>query len=106
MVENNNEKPLYSLTIAEYIELNKKLFSELNKKDNHTINDENIFLTISEASKYTNLAKQTLYGLTSKRGIPFIKRSKKIYFKKSDLEKWLLEGRKYTKNEIENNSKL
>jgi len=28
--------------------------------------------------------------------------SKKLYFRKSDLEKWLSEGRKQTKEEIEN----
>ncbi|MES2662825.1 MAG: helix-turn-helix domain-containing protein [Pseudomonadota bacterium] len=57
--------------------------------------------TVDEASKFLNLAKQTLYGFTSKNLIPFIKRGKKLYFKKADLTLWLMEGRKLTKDEIE-----
>lgn len=57
-------------------------------------------LSISQAAEYLNLAKPTLYGFTSNRSIPFIKKGKKLYFKKSDLNKWLSEGRKITKDEI------
>lgn len=60
----------------------------------------NDILTLTEACEYLNLAKQTLYGFTSKNEIPFIKRGKKLYFKKSDLEKWLMEGKQLTKAEI------
>lgn len=55
---------------------------------------------IKEASVYLDLAPQTLYGFTSNRTIPFIKKGKKLYFKKSDLDEWLSEGRKKTKDEI------
>ncbi|MFZ4680514.1 MAG: helix-turn-helix domain-containing protein [Flavobacterium sp.] len=58
------------------------------------------FLSLEEASEFLQLAKQTLYGFTSQRTIPFIKRGKKLYFKKVDLEKWLNEGRKLTSSEI------
>jgi excisionase family DNA binding protein len=58
------------------------------------------FLSLDEASEFLQLAKQTLYGFTSQRTIPFIKRGKKLYFKKADLEKWLNEGRKLTAIEI------
>ena len=57
--------------------------------------------TIDEASKFLNLAKQTIYGFTSKNLIPFIKRGKKLYFKKAELNNWLMEGKKLTKDEIE-----
>ena len=60
------------------------------------------FLSIDEASSYLSLAKQTLYGFTSKRTIPFIKRGKRLYFKKSDLANWLNEGRKLSSIEITN----
>lgn len=54
---------------------------------------EKQFLTIDEACEYLNLAKQTLYGYTSKHEIPFIKKGKKLYFKKDDLENWLTSGK-------------
>lgn len=57
-------------------------------------------LTIQEATVFLNLARATLYGFTSKNEIPFIKRGKKLYFRKSELEKWLLEGKRRSKSEI------
>jgi hypothetical protein len=59
------------------------------------------FLNIEQASEFLNLSKQTLCSYTSTNRIPFIKRSKKLYFQRSILEKWLLEGRKKSNYEIE-----
>lgn len=62
--------------------------------------DKSEFLPIKEACKLLNLARQTIYGLTSKRLIPFIKRGKKLYFKRTDLINWLNEGKKKSVGEI------
>jgi excisionase family DNA binding protein len=59
-----------------------------------TPQEENKLLSVNEAAKHLNLARQTLYGFTSNRVIPFIKKGKKLYFKKSDLNIWLEEGKK------------
>lgn len=61
---------------------------------------EERFLCIEEAASFLNLAKQTVYGLTSKRLIPFLKKGKKLYFIESELKNWLLSGRKDTKEDI------
>lgn len=61
---------------------------------------QNSLLTIGEAAVYLNLAKQTLYGYTSQRLIPFVKRGKKLFFQREAIEKWLLEGKKQTQAEI------
>ena len=53
-------------------------------------------MTISEAAQYLKLAVQTIYGYTSKARIPFIKKGKRILFIKSDLDKWLNEGKQLT----------
>lgn len=71
------------------------------KADPHEKGYTQSILSLTEACNYLNLAKQTIYGFTSKRLIPFIKKGKKLYFKKSDLEEWLLEGKQLTKKEIE-----
>jgi excisionase family DNA binding protein len=63
------------------------------------------FLTIEQAGQYLNLAKQTLYGYVSSRTIPFIKKGKKLYFVKTEIDKWLAEGSKYTRNQIIQNLK-
>ena len=62
--------------------------------------DQDTLFSIKEACAYLNLAQQTLYGFTSKREIPFIKRGKKLYFRKSELNNWLLEGKRKSKSEL------
>lgn len=58
-------------------------------------------MNATEAAKFVGIAKQTLYGYTSRRLIPFIKRgTKKVVFKRSELQSWLDEGRKATITEI------
>lgn len=57
--------------------------------------------SIPEAAQFLNLAPQTLYGFTSNRTIPFIKKGKKLYFRQSDLERWLTDGRKATVKELQ-----
>ncbi|MEZ4939322.1 MAG: helix-turn-helix domain-containing protein [Saprospiraceae bacterium] len=58
------------------------------------------FMTIIEAAKFTNLAKPTLYSLASQRKIPHFKRAKRLLFRRDDLERWLLESRRLTIEEM------
>jgi len=59
-------------------------------------------LPFQEASEYLNISKSYLYKLTHQQKIPFYKpNGKKIYFKKSELEAWLLRNRVKTSSELE-----
>jgi excisionase family DNA binding protein len=49
-------------------------------------------LTVREAADYLKLSTSTLYGLTSRKEIPFMKRGKRLYFKKEDLREWIEAG--------------
>lgn len=73
-------------------------------KDQSAVADSGLpidkILTIGEAADFLNLAIQTLYGFTSKREIPFMKRGKRLYFKESELVKWLEEGKQKSVSEI------
>lgn len=69
------------------------------------ITNENEFLDISQAAELLHFAKTSMYGLTFRRKIPFIKRGKRLIFKRTDLIEWLNAGRKSTKEEIENEAK-
>jgi len=51
-------------------------------------------LDINEVMTLTKLRKPTIYKLTSTGKIPFFKRSKNLYFMKSEIIEWLLERRK------------
>lgn len=48
-------------------------------------------LDFNEAMLYTGLSKGHLYRLTSGRQIPFFRKNRKLYFKKSELEQWMTE---------------
>ena len=83
-------------TLLVKIERMEKILGNLSDLNHDEPNDE--LLTIDQASKFTSLAKQTIYGYVSNRQIPFIKRagSKRLYFSKPELREWLTAGRKST----------
>jgi hypothetical protein len=55
------------------------------KQDEKMPDQQNEFLDISETADFLKMAKQTLYGLTSKRQIPFIKKGKRFTSTKAKL---------------------
>lgn len=81
----------------------RKVLGEQGKQNSN--NEQDKIFSVKEAAAFLNLATQTLYGFTSKREIPFIKRGKKLYFRKSELESWLMEGKKRSKFQIEKSLK-
>lgn len=59
-------------------------------------------LNIEEASKYSGLSISTLYKLTQSNKINHYKPAgKKIYFKRSELRRYLLKGKVNSKETIE-----
>lgn len=58
-------------------------------------------LTIEEAAEFLSVSKSYLYKQTSAQAIPHYKPTgKRCYFKRSELEAWILAGRISTKSEI------
>ncbi|MEO1519068.1 MAG: helix-turn-helix domain-containing protein [Bacteroidota bacterium] len=53
----------------------------------------NEIVFLEEAMQITGLAKPTIYAKTSKGEIPHYKRSRKLYFKRTELLRWIEEGR-------------
>ena len=59
-------------------------------------------LTLEEVAKYTHYSKSYIYKLTSRREIPCYKpNGKQLYFKRTEIDEWLLTNRKMTNKEIE-----
>lgn len=58
-------------------------------------------LNLEEAIIFTGLSKGHMYRLTSEKQIPYYKKCRKLYFRKSELEAWLTERRVPTQAEIE-----
>jgi len=59
-------------------------------------------LNFNEACEYIDASPSHLYKLTSTRKIPhFCPQGKKLYFKRTELDDWLLSNRQITKEELE-----
>lgn len=58
-------------------------------------------LLVEEAAIFTGFSVQHLYRMTSAKQIPHYKKDRKLYFKKSELEEWMLETRILTNDEID-----
>lgn len=59
-------------------------------------------LTFNEAANYMGVSHSCLYKMTMARSMPFSKpRGKMIYFDRAELEKWLLQNRITSADEIE-----
>jgi excisionase family DNA binding protein len=58
-------------------------------------------LTIQEAAEFLNLTVPTLYSKVSKRELPVMKRSKRLYFSSIELLEYLKDGRKKSNAQIE-----
>lgn len=59
-------------------------------------------LNLNEAAQYLELSASHLYRLTSTDHIPYYKpNGKKLYFKRLELDQWLLRNRSTPKEEVE-----
>lgn len=59
-------------------------------------------LTFQQACRYTDLSPSHLYKLTSQCRIPHSKpQGKRLYFDRKELDRWLLQNRVMTQDEIE-----
>ena len=60
-------------------------------------------LTIEEASAFLHLTKQTIYSKVSRGEIPYMKRSKRLYFSRQELLDYIKLGKKLTSQEAKAN---
>jgi excisionase family DNA binding protein len=73
---------------------------QLLKSNGERPNETEGLLTISGASVFLNLSKNTIYKLAQHRAVPYIKKGKRLYFLKEELLTWLKAGRKQTEAEL------
>lgn len=62
-------------------------------------------LSIQKTASFLNLAVPTIYGLVSRREIPFSKKGKRLYFDRTELLEWIKTGKHKTKDDILSNPK-
>ena len=57
----------------------------------NTVNNE--VFTLDEACEYLSISKSSMYKMNMEKVIPFYKPSRKVYYKKSDLDEYLSSNR-------------
>ena len=73
----------------------------LEKQNKPQIQETEKLLTIKEASEFLQLSIPTIYSKVSKNQLPYMKRSKRLYFSSKELKEYLKKGRKKSVPEIE-----
>ena len=72
----------------------------LNKQEQKQEQPEKL-LSIKQAAQFLNLSVPTIYSKVSKGELPFMKRSKRLYFSSSEIMAYLKEGRNKSNDELE-----
>jgi|TARA_B110000908_G_C10167912_1_gene409359 excisionase family DNA binding protein len=73
----------------------------IEKQEQPTTEQLEQLLTVKEAAKFLHLAVPTLYSKVSKGELPYMKRSKRLYFSITELLDYLKDGRNKSNYEIE-----
>jgi excisionase family DNA binding protein len=107
-MHHNLDKPLFTLTVGEYINLNKQLISQQERtqfqfQPTPSVQEKNDIL-IDEASKITGLAVSTIRTKCHLNEIPFYKPkgTKLLRFKRDELIEWMNSNKSKTSSELEN----
>ncbi len=77
----------------------KRLLIE--KQEKASIEQPEQLLTIQEAADFLSLSVPTMYSKVSKGQLPVMKRSKRLYFFRTELLEYLKKGRRKSNAEIE-----
>ena len=72
--------------------------NRLDRIERLTLISSKTVLDITEAAAFTGYSES--YNLPSRRAIPHYKKNRKLYFRKTELEEWLLERQVKTNREI------
>jgi excisionase family DNA binding protein len=83
--------------------MEEKILNELQELKNLTVLGAKQALTMNDAALLTGLSKSHIYKLVCSKKIPYYKSQggKLTYFDKSELNKWLLQNRVKTSDELE-----
>jgi len=79
----------------------RTVLKETQTKTDEPNDQQERLLTIREAADFLSLTVPTMYSKVSKGELPVMKRSKRLYFSRTELLDYLKEGRKKSNAEID-----
>ncbi|MCF8273562.1 MAG: helix-turn-helix domain-containing protein [Flavobacteriaceae bacterium] len=92
----NDKRLLITLTVGEFVELNKSLTLEVNLNPSdlqkHGINKSDI-IYVDQAVALTGYTKKTIYTKVSRREIPVVSSGRPLTFSRKELNNWMRNGR-------------
>lgn len=90
------------MTNLESMQSIEERLANIERKLDIQVQEAKNILTLEEVAEYTHLSKSYVYKLTSKGDIPYYKpNGKQLYFKRTEIDEWLLTNRNKTNQEIE-----
>jgi excisionase family DNA binding protein len=89
-----NEAQITIAEIPAILSRHEQQITELLNKIENLSQEPEKPITVYEAARFLNKEVQTLYGLTSRRKIPFHKNGRELSFFKSELVEWLKKSAK------------
>lgn len=71
----------------------------ISKQEQPQVDDSKQLLSIDEAADFLGLSKPTIYSKCSRGELPYMKRSKRLYFSRTELIEYIKAGRVKTNEE-------
>lgn len=101
MISNLEEMPQALNYLITKVESLEEMVSELNVQKDVPKQPE--WMNIDDLRQYlpSHPAKQTIYGWVNDKLIPYYKTSKKLTFKKSEIDDWLHQGHRKSTEELQ-----
>ena len=92
----NDKRLLITLTVGEFVKLNKSLTREVNLNPSdlqkHGINKSDI-IYVDQAVALTGYTKKTIYTKVSRLEIPVVSFGRPLTFSRKELNQWIKKGR-------------
>jgi excisionase family DNA binding protein len=86
--------------------MENEILNKLDRIEKAVTTKEKPFLTLNQLSEYLVISRNTLYQLTSKSLIPHYKVGKKLMFKVSEIDEWVLNENNKIKSQEEIESEV
>ena len=93
-----DQLPVAVNQLSQRLENIEKLLTEHTRQQNNNQLEE--LFTVQQAAEFLNLSVPTIYSKVSRGELPVMKRSKRLYFSRQELIKYVKQGRKKTLAEI------
>lgn len=94
-MDQKDNRPLFTLTVQEYIEINKVIINERpnNQIEQPPSKNERDIIYLEEAAALTGYTHKTVYTKVSRREIPVVSVGRPLTFSRKQLREWIEQGR-------------